>query len=128
MIYRSHNWGISAWRYNPAIDEHEWSLNVGFGGPAPHDPSVWGPPYRYGIQIVWRKLANCVNWWAEYLGVERSRGVVMQYRVHSFRQWPVSVRFYRTEVRSLLRVFVRTPLLLEAVIKFYKPGSGELIP
>ena len=128
MIYHSHNWGISAWRYNPAIDENEWSLSIGFGGLIPHDRNSWSPPYRYGISIVWRKLTNCVNWWVEYLGTERGRGVVMQYRVHSFKEWPVSIRFYKAEVHPLLRVFVRTPLLLEAVIKFYKRGSGELLP
>ena len=127
MIYRSHNWGISAWCYNPAIDENEWELTIGFGGQATHDSSMWSIPYRYGISIVWRKLTNCVNWWGEYLGTERGRGVVMQYRVHSFREWPISIRFYKVEMRPLLRVFVRTPLLLEAVIRFYDPARGELL-
>ena len=95
MIYRSTNWGIAAWTYNVATDEREWSLTVGFGGPARRDPGSWGPPYRYGVSIVWRKLTNCVNWWAEILGVERGRGLVVQYRVHSFRQWPVSVSFHK---------------------------------
>ena len=27
-------------------------------------------------------------------GVKRGRGVVVQFRIHSFRRWPVSIRFY----------------------------------
>jgi len=78
----------------------------------PHDPGSWGPPYRYGFSIVWRKLANCVHWWSEYLGVERGRGVVMQYRVHSFRQWPVSVSFYRAEPPK--NVYDDHPLMIDS--------------
>ena len=95
MFYKGERFGFSAWRYNPAWDEHEWGLAAGFGGQAKRDPGTWAPPYRYGFTIVWRKLSNCVSWWGDYIGVERGRGVVMHYRVHSFRQFPISVRFYK---------------------------------
>lgn len=95
MIYLGENFGFSAWRYNVSTDEREWTLAVGFGGCAKRPEGECGPPYRFGLSIIWRKLSNCVNWWVDYLGVERGRGVVRHYRVHSFRQSPISVRLYK---------------------------------
>ena len=94
MFYKTDNWGVCGWRYNCAADEHEWGITVGFGGRVVVDEGASIPPYRYGFTIVWRKLSNCVNWWIEYLGVERGRGVVVQYRVHGFKCFPIGIRFY----------------------------------
>ena len=95
MIYRGLNSGFMARNYNCVLDEQEWGIAVGFGGPYQRSLGECWPPYLFGFSITWRKLANCVNWWAEYLGTERGRGVVIQYRVHSFRDFPISIKLYK---------------------------------
>lgn len=69
---------------------------MGFGGRVPKDPGVIGPNYRYEAAIFWRPLHSCFQWYCEYLGVERGRGVVVQYRIHSFERWPIAVHFWWT--------------------------------
>ena len=94
MIYRGNTFGLMTWGYNASVDECELGITVGFGGLHQRPQGEWGPPYRLGFSIIWRKMANCVNWWTDYLGVERGR-VMVQYRVHSFQQSPISIRFYK---------------------------------
>lgn len=95
MLWRGETWAVSADRYNCATDEKEWSLRFGFGGAVP--VPQWTPSrYRYMMMLSWYPLASCFEWWAEYLGVEKHRGVVVQYRVHKFKRWPISLRFMRT--------------------------------
>lgn len=95
MYYRGERNGFSFWRYDPSMDENTWILNIGFGDAAtkPPRPGYMDPLYRFQIRVEWRPLESCFEWWVEYLGVERHRGVVAQYRIHSFKRWPVAVRF-----------------------------------
>lgn len=106
MFYKGDRWGFSFSKYDPSMDEHTWTLALGFGGILPSSPpGGYCHPYRYGVRLEWRSLATCFEWWCELLGVETQwhhrkvvhtrvpRGVVIQYRIHSFRRWPVSVRW-----------------------------------
>ena len=91
MHYRGDRFGFSFSRYNAGMDEYEWSLRVGWGG---HGSEGWASHYRRSVQFVWRSLKNCVEWYADHLGTERGRGVVSQYRICGFRQWPFSMSYY----------------------------------
>lgn len=110
MYYRGDRWGFSFWRYDVSMDENTWRLSVGFGGRRPPPPpGEYGHPYRFAIVVEWRPLATCFEWWSELLCVETQwhhrgyahcpifRGAVIQYRIHSFKRWPVMVRFFRAK-------------------------------
>ncbi len=111
MYYKGERWGWSFWNHDVCVDENTWILNVGFGGRLPPPPpGRYRDPYRYGIRAEWRSLATCFEWWVELLCVETQwlhrgyahdrvlRGAVLQYRIHSFRRWPVAVTWFRARV------------------------------
>lgn len=106
MKYFGDRCGFVFSRYDPAMDENTWTLIVCFGGRLPPPPpGKYGHPYRFAVRAEWRPLATCFEWWCEFLYVETQwrhmgyvhervrRGVVIQYRIHSLRRWPVAVRF-----------------------------------
>lgn len=111
--HRGERWGWATSDYDVGMDENTWSLKIGWGGRLPQPPpGEYHHPYRFAIEVQWRPLATCFEWWAEYLGVEyqwhhrkgvHTRilcGVAKQYRIHSFRRWPVAVRFFRSKGRN----------------------------
>lgn len=114
MFYKGERGGFQSWRYDVAMDENSWGCGWGFGGPPAQPPRPWcyDPHYRFQIKIEWRPLSTCFEWWAEYLGVETQWhhrkgvhtrvpcGVVVQYRIHSFRRWPVAISF-QSSVKNL---------------------------
>lgn len=105
MYYRGVSGGFSFWRHDVMTDQNTWTLKLGFGGRANPLPrkGYSDPLYRIEIGIEWRPLRTCFEWWVEYLGTEiqwhhrkgvHTRipcGVIYQYRIHSFRRWPIAV-------------------------------------
>ena len=92
MKHTGPRFGIITWRYNPATDENEWDVLIGFGKFV-----IW--PSRYytkWAKISWFPISTCFEWWAEHLGVERGR-VITQYRIHSFRRWPIRIEYGSNE-------------------------------
>ena len=77
MYYKGESGGFAFWRYDMAMDENTWMLILGFGGPArtAPRPGFLDPLYRFQFRAEWRPLATCFEWWCEFLGVERDRGV-----------------------------------------------------
>ena len=73
MRYSNGRLNIRTWDYNVAWDMPEWGILI-----------AWN---RSAIQITWKRLSDCVEWWAEFLYVERGR-VVVQYRFHSLKSYP----------------------------------------
>lgn len=107
VYYQGERGGFSFRRYNVCMDENTWTLEFGFGGCAKLQREGYLDPfYRFQIRVEWRPLATCFEWWCELLCVETQwhhrgyvhdrvrRGAVIQYRIHSFRRWPVAVQFF----------------------------------
>jgi hypothetical protein len=110
MYYKGEQCGFSFSQYDLSMDENTWTLLFGFGGRnPPPPPGEYRHPYRYCIRAEWRALATCFEWWVDLICVETQwhhrkgvhtrvpRGVVLQYRIHSFRRWPVAVQFFSAE-------------------------------